>query len=469
MANLRKMNILVMGGAGAGKSTLIDAISGAQICDGLSGEATKVIDMFESSTWPLRIIDTKGFESGLIDQLKAVWQINKYAREMSSSELTGDDDGAGIDAVWYCVDGSADALDTKAIDMMNMAIRKLHNVPVFVALTKAVSEEKTEKHIDELMKIFAKCRNFNLKGIIPIVAKTFETRGELEATPTGVEELCTSTVDCFDTAHIISRENREHMKQEQRRFTANGLVAAAAAAGVVVGAIPTMPVADSAILVPLETGMTKGILKTYDIGATGDLLGAVVGSAAITNVAKAAVSSLKTIPNVAGSVINAVVAGVFVTAIGEAVISLSEAINGGKIDKDQLDLVSNFLGNQLTDNRTIGPSVRYINDNAEKFKDKSAKQIFEMLTKAVRGDKPTGPDLSAPVDEPEKKTAPKADVKKAPEKKPSVFGAAAAKMADAAKDTAAKAAKAAQSAKDAAAKAVDSAKDAVSDMKKKNQ
>ena len=53
-------------------------------------------------------------------------------------------EGAGIDAVWYCIDSSTDKLDTGSIDMMNLAIKNLKNVPVFVALTKAVSEEKAD-------------------------------------------------------------------------------------------------------------------------------------------------------------------------------------------------------------------------------------------------------------------------------------------------------------------------------------
>ena len=151
----------------------------------------------------------------------------------------------------------------------------------------------------------------------------------------------------------------------------------------VVGAAP-ISFADSLILVPLETALTKGIFKIYGIGFSGDLVTAVIGSTAITNVANTAVSTLKTIPNIAGNVLNAVVAGFFVGAIGEAVIALSEAIYLGKVDKDKIDNIVEFVSDKLRNNAVLAFVVSYIEKNADKLQGKSAKEIFRIIDNAVK-------------------------------------------------------------------------------------
>lgn len=61
------MNVIVLGASGAGKSTLIKAISGTEVMTGVGEGNTQKIDLYESSTWPIRLIDTKGFEFNLIE------------------------------------------------------------------------------------------------------------------------------------------------------------------------------------------------------------------------------------------------------------------------------------------------------------------------------------------------------------------------------------------------------------------
>ena len=96
------------------------------------------------------------------------------------------------------------------------------------------------------------------------------------------------------------------------------------------------------------------------------------------------VGTLKTIPNIAGSVINAVVAGFFVAAIGEAVIALSETIYTGKIDKDKIDGIIEFMSDKLKNNAALSFVTGYIEKNADKLQGKSAKEIFSIVDKAAK-------------------------------------------------------------------------------------
>ena len=383
MEATRKMNILVLGNSGAGKSTLIKAISGVEIQTGVGEGNTQKIDVYESSTWPLCFIDTKGFEYKRLEQIKTIRQVKKFTKEQIELSKKDETVNVGIDTVWYCIEGTTRRFFADNIEMMNKAIKGWKNVPVFAVITKSYSEPDIQENIDAVNMAFAKGKGVNLQKIVPVVAETYRINDETVIPPKGIEELCNLTLECSEEAKKISEENRKRMILEQKRFTANAVTAGATTAAMVVGAAPTS-FADSLILVPLETALTKGIFKVYDVDFSGELVTAIIGSAAITNVAKAAVGALKTIPNIAGSILNAVVAGFFVGAIGESVIALSEAIYLGKIDKDKIDNVMEFMTEKLKNNAILSAAITYIENNSSKLSGKSAKEIFNIIDKAVK-------------------------------------------------------------------------------------
>lgn len=377
---IRRMNVLLLGNSGAGKSTLIEAVSGVEIQDG----STPQIGFYESETWPIRFIDTKGYEYNPIEQMKTISQVKKYAREQLAGDVQEQSERSGVDAVWYCVDGPSRRFKNYSMVILNRTIANWKNVPLFVVVTKSFSKSDAAENVAELREIFGKNEKLNVKEIIPVLAKPYTVNDDTIVEPYGIEELCKATLECSEEAYKISVDTKNRMILEQKRFTANALTAGAAAAGVAVGAAPTGGLADSAILVPLEIGLTKGIFKIYGVEFSSDLVTAVVGSTAITKVARMAVSTLKTIPNVAGSIINAVVAGFFVTALGEAVIALSESMYSGKIDKDKIDSAVDFVTDKLKNNPVLAGAISYIEKNADKFKGKSAKEVYESVEKAVK-------------------------------------------------------------------------------------
>ena len=87
-----KANILVMGPAGAGKSTLINAVIGkevARINDGRHG--TEKLAVYESDELNLRLIDSRGFGNGFWDSQKTIHQIsnsNKKQRKKCNHSIS---------------------------------------------------------------------------------------------------------------------------------------------------------------------------------------------------------------------------------------------------------------------------------------------------------------------------------------------------------------------------------------------
>ena len=370
-----KMNILVLGASGAGKSTLIKAVSGASILIGVGEGVTDRIDVYESDTWPLRFIDTKGFEYSLLKQRKTIKQIKNYTKEQIKDD--DDSDHVGIDAVWYCVEGTSRRTFSDNIELMNKAIKGWKGVPVFAVITKSYSEPDIEENKQALTTAFAKTKGVNLQGIFPVVAQEYPVTEEIMVPRMGIDALCTATLDCVDTAKKINLDNRKRMILEQKNQNANRYIALTTSAAAAVGAIP-ISIADAAVLVPLERAMTKNILKMYNVKISPELVSAVIGSTAISNLAKSALVPLKTLP-VAGSVVNGVVAGVIAFALGQSVNQLGKAIYTGKVDPKQMKIVQEFIDEKLGDNKIVGSVSAYLQENADRLNGKSAKQIVSML------------------------------------------------------------------------------------------
>ncbi len=380
MEENEKMNILVLGASGAGKSTLIKAISGTEVITGVGEGNTQKIDVYESATWPIRCIDTKGFEYNIFEQWKTIHQVKKYTKEQISNKENSSE--IGIDAIWYCIEGTARRTFSHNINLMNKAIKGWKNIPVFAVITKSYSEVDIPENIEAVKQAFSKSKNINLKEIIPVVAEEYVINEEMTVAPKGIEELCIQTLDCLDEAKKINKNNRDRMVLEQKRFTANGVVVGATTSAAVIGAVP-IPFPDSIILMPLETGLTKLIFKIYKVNYSVELVTAIVGSTMITTVAK---SILKAIP-LAGAVANGVVAGAIVFALGESVIAASEAIYNGKLEPTKINEMVEYISEKVKENPIIGATISYFEQNKDKMQDKKPKEILDEIMKSTKNKK----------------------------------------------------------------------------------
>lgn len=385
MEQEQRLNVLVLGASGVGKSTLIKSISGTSPVIGPAQSSTRKIDIYISDTWPLRLIDARGFEYGQMKQRrKARKQMRHFSKEQVKNQKKQEGELAltGVDVVWCCLDGSSRRNYERDIEVMSRLIRRWRDVPVFAVITKSCFPQDIEDNMLAAGQGFAKAKVLNLQKIIPVLAVESFMDDTEKAMPMGVEELCEATLDCADAARQISAANRRRMEIEQKRFTANAAVGTAAAAAAAIGAVP-FSFADSAILVPLETLLTKSVLKIYNVKFSGELVSAIVGSAAITNLAKAVITPLKALP-IAGSVINGVVAGTIVLALGEAEVAVGEAIYTGKLDPSRMEDVIKTIEEKTASSPVIGTVVRYLEENASSLTGKSAKEIFAILQKVMK-------------------------------------------------------------------------------------
>ncbi|MGF6989973.1 uncharacterized protein (DUF697 family)/GTPase SAR1 family protein [Lachnospiraceae bacterium PM6-15] len=348
---MQKGNVLVIGNSGAGKSTLINAVFGeerAQANWGITG-TTGALNLYEGEKIPFRLIDTIGFEPSFFKRQKAIQAVKKWSKD-STKEGGGD---GQINAIWFCVEGTSRKLFPEAIKHLVSATSMWKSVPIIVVITKSYSVPERTQNIQMVKEAFAKQkRRGNLRYIIPVVAATYSLNETAYAPPEGITELIEATNAVLPEGLQAAESDMYSFVLARKRSLAHGVVAAATASGTAVGAIP-IPVADGLILAPLEVGVINAVAKIYGIGQDDKskiFFDAIKEVGTVSVAAKTAISALKAIPgiNLGASVLNAIIAGSFVAAIGEGAIYAFEQVYLGKKTLDDVDWVKKLIESKLS-------------------------------------------------------------------------------------------------------------------------
>ena len=126
----------------------------------------------------------------------------------------------------------------------------------------------------------------------------------------------------------------------------------------------------------------KSIAALYEIRSNDKskkFLDTIVEVGTVGAVAKAAISAIKAIPgiNIAASVLNAVVAGCFVAALGEGSIYAFEQVYLGNKTLDDIDWLKQVMENKFT-----GEFIKRVKEILETVNDQTtSKSIVEMILK----------------------------------------------------------------------------------------
>lgn len=351
-----KGNVLLIGNSGVGKSTLVNAVLGedrAETGFGTEG-TTRELRIYENDAVSFRLIDSIGFEPTFLKEHAAIRAVQRWSKD---SAKAGRED-TQIHVIWFCVDGTAAKLFDKTIDNLIRATSMWKGVPVIVVITKSYSVPDREQNIRMIRNAFAKSKKgCDLREILPVVAQAYVLNPEFEgawAPPEGIEELIAATDALMPEGMTAGAKAVEDYRLRVRRTLAHGTVATATAAAAVVGAVPLVNLADSAILTPLEVGMINAIARVYGIRKDDQLAvfsKSIVDVGAVTIAAKSLLSVLANIPGlqVAGDVLNAAVAGSIVAALGEVSVLAFEQIAQGKRSVADVEWVRSLVSGAMAD------------------------------------------------------------------------------------------------------------------------
>lgn len=349
---MERGNVLVIGNSGVGKSTLINSVLGdekAKTGYGSSGTTDK-LEIYESEEVAFRIIDTVGFEPSLVKGWKAINDVKKWSKE---SAKNGKEDSE-INVIWFCVEGTSSKLFPKTIKDLSKATAMWETVPIVVVITKSYSVPERTQNIEMVSNAFAKQKRYskNLKHIVPVVASTYTLNDTAFAAPEGITELIDVTNELMPEGIKAGAHDIYNFKLKRKKGLAQSIVALSTTAAVTVAAVP-ISLADALILSPIEVAQINGLAQLYEINKGEDskqFLNSIVEVGTVSTAAKAVISTLKAVPgiNIAASVLNAIIAGAIVAAIGEGCIYAFEKVYTGEKSIEDIDWVKKVMESKLS-------------------------------------------------------------------------------------------------------------------------
>lgn len=373
-------NVLVIGNSGVGKSTLINAVLGDERAESGWGKkgTTKELAIYDSKNIPFRIIDTVGFEPSLIKEFMAISAVKKWSKD---SAKEGHEDNQ-INVIWFCVDGTSSKLFPTTLKNLSRATSMWGTVPVIVVITKSYSVPDREKNIEMVNNAFAEKQGNlkNLRNIIPVVASTYVLNDNAYAAPEGITELIDATNELMPEGIKAGEKDIAAFKLNRKRAMAHGITGVSTTAAVIVGAVP-IPFGDAVILAPIETALVNALAQIYGINKNEEskqFFNSIVEVGTVSVVAKSAISALKAIPgvNLGASVLNAIIAGSIVAALGEGTIYAFEQVYLGQKSVKDIDWVKKLIESKLSFQFT--DSIKTVVEQITKETDKKA--IAQIIT-----------------------------------------------------------------------------------------
>ncbi|OUM67436.1 hypothetical protein PIROE2DRAFT_58751 [Piromyces sp. E2] len=127
-SDLGKVNIIVTGKLGVGKSTLINAMFGKEFARTGEGRLiTKEIKEYSCGEYPVSLIDTKGIE--LSSYKNDINDIEKYVKQHQESK----DTHSHIHVAWVCIPEYASRIEDVYKELIGMLSQYM---PVIAVITK---------------------------------------------------------------------------------------------------------------------------------------------------------------------------------------------------------------------------------------------------------------------------------------------------------------------------------------------
>lgn len=353
--DLKKLNVMILGKTGVGKSTLINNMFSKKIADTGTGKpVTNQIHKYELPEYPLSIYDTPGLE------LKGENDVNNLLDQVIKEIKKGIDSGdisQMIHCIWYCVNTPSHRFEQSEIDLLSKLSDRIKDVdiPIIVILTQSYSKNDS----DSLRSVINK-ENLDILNVVPVLAEDYNIDDEYTAKAYGLDTLSEVMHNAIPDAVRKTFISLQVANIELKKGKAQAVVAVSAATAAATGAVP-IPFSDAAILVPEQISMIAAITAIFGITIDKTTMISVItgtlGTAGATILGKTVVAGLlKFIPGagtVAGGVISGTTAAALTAALGEAYIIVLTMVCNDEIKISELatdagkKIISNIFKQQL--------------------------------------------------------------------------------------------------------------------------
>lgn len=312
-----RVNVLIAGRSGVGKSTLINAVFHDNLAETGQGKAiTKEIKEYTKEGLPVSIIDTRGLE--MADYQETVKALSDLVEQRSADS----DPNNHVHVVWLCVHEDGRRVEDAEI-ALHEALAKA--VPVIGVITKARADNGFKSEVEKLLPL---CTNVVR---VRAIEETFDEGNTLA--PMGLDKLVELTKGAIPEGHRRAFAAAQKADLNTKRQEARKIVYLAAGTAGTAGASP-IPFSDAFLIAPTQIAMIVKITGIFGVPMTNgtivSLLTSAVGVSGASFLGRALVSNLvKLIPGggtLAGAAISSTTAAALTTALGEAYIATLMAI-----------------------------------------------------------------------------------------------------------------------------------------------
>lgn len=303
-----KANLMIVGGTGVGKSSLVNCVFGKEVAKVGSGKPqTKGINVFDNKGSPVVIFDTEGYEifDGNVDNSNFKNVVLAEVNRRSKLDLKDQ-----IHLFWYCVSVANHRITE--YDLEN--IKALNNLGVDLAIvfTKCDTEEVDDNDEGVTSKIFKEIltkEGINSSHIFETIAEGEESLELNKLIEWSVNRL---TNDDLRAAFIGAQKKNITLKNSEANKIINlASIAAAGAAG-----LNPFPLTDSVILLPIQTGLAVKLASIYGFTSLGENALNLLKTQVVSLIGKQLAASLTKLIPIVGQFVNAGVAGGLTLGLG---------------------------------------------------------------------------------------------------------------------------------------------------------
>ena len=313
-AELVKPNIVVCGGTGTGKSSLINRFFGMEVAKVGSGEPiTKGMNKLEQENIPVIIYDTEGYEisSASKGTINFEEKIKPEIEEMNKGVLKDQ-----VHLVWYCISITNHRVTN--YDLENIKYFSENKMKIAVVFTQCDNDEELKdgsgKDATEFKNIikkeFPNMNFFETSASNKDLVLDLDKLQEWSYEALGDDKLKES----FISAQKVSISSK---KEVAYKIVKTFSVTVATSAG-----LNPLPMSDSLLIAPQQIAMSVKISKIFGFDSFGENAKALLQSQLVSLAGKQLVTSLTKFIPIAGQVINASVAGSMTFALGTALIEI---------------------------------------------------------------------------------------------------------------------------------------------------
>ncbi|MBF0103326.1 MAG: 50S ribosome-binding GTPase [Desulfobacterales bacterium] len=262
---IEKPNILLVGGTGVGKSSLVNLCFGKDIATvGIGKPVTQCLERFEIPGTPIVLFDTKGYELESDKHKHFLNEVVTYAIENRMEKEKQ------IHIIWYCI--QAPGLRILDFDIGIIKKFKQIGIPVSIVFTKC------DIVSDDQMSTFER----EVSHVLPDIPRFQVTIKEM-LHYLDVEKLCAWSIDNLPKGLKFAFISAQKVNLTAKKEEAVQTVLEHTGASAFVGFVP-IPFSDAPILLGNQAGMLVRILFIYDMESLIPTIQGLIGTLGISTI-----------------------------------------------------------------------------------------------------------------------------------------------------------------------------------------